>query len=182
MKKCCFIGHRNVTASAELIKKIDFCIKELIEENGVRIFLFGSRSKFDTLCHERVTEMQKLYPDIRRIAFVCKSEYACLVGEKENLERIAREVSKQNVFLQEYEEIQKSEKVFNAGKASYVERNQEMINQSDYCVFFYNSAYFPQRKSLSVFPKKSGTKTAFDYAVRKQKNRKDLTIINLYEE
>lgn len=58
-KKGCFIGHRNVKATAELIKRIDMYIRMLIEQKGVRVFLFGSRSQFDDLCHERVTKMQE---------------------------------------------------------------------------------------------------------------------------
>ena len=52
-------GHRNVKATTELIKRIDMYIRMLIEQKGVRVFLFGSRSQFDDLCHERVTRMQE---------------------------------------------------------------------------------------------------------------------------
>lgn len=143
-KKCCFIGHRNVKATTELIKRIDMYIRMLIEQKGVRVFLFGSRSQFDDLCHERVTRMQEEYPDIKRIAFTCRGEYACMKDEKEERERIARTVTKRDIKYKDYDGVQQSERIYSAGKASYVERNQDMINESDYCVFYYNPYYLPR--------------------------------------
>ena len=39
-----------------------------------------------------------------------------------------------------------------------------MINNSDFCVFYYNKNYVPLTKT------NSGTKTAYEYALRKNKN------------
>ena len=69
----------------------------------------------------------------------------------------------------------------NAGRASYVERNQEMINQSDYCVVHYDENYLPpkrrnSRRDLFEYQPKSGTAVAYDYAVKKKKE-----IINVFE-
>lgn len=60
----------------------------------------------------------------------------------------------------------------NAGRASYVERNQEMINKSDYCIVYYDENYAPPRRKNSKrdlfdYQPKSGTKVAYDYAVKK---------------
>ena len=61
-------------------------------------------------------------------------------------------------------------KIENAGKYSYVERNYEMINSSNFCVFYYNEKYEPkakyQRKNNPLSPKRrnSGTKIAYEYA------------------
>lgn len=186
-KKCCFIGHRNVKATTELIKRIDTYIRMLIEEQGVRVFLFGSRSQFDDLCHERVTKMQEEYPDIERIAFTCRSEYACMKDEKEELERIVRAVTKRDIKYKDYDGVQQSERIYSAGKASYVERNQDMINESDYCVFYYDPYYLlPKRKqskrSLTEDQPKSGTEIAFDYAYQRKRGGKEITIVNLCEE
>ena len=67
-----------------------------------------------------------------------------------------------------------------AGKASYVERNQEMINQSDYCIVYYDDNYLPprrknSRRDLTDYQPKSGTAIAYDYAVKKKKK-----IINVF--
>ena len=48
------------------------------------------------------------------------------------------------VKLKDYDAEVQSDRVFSAGKASYVERNYEMIDDSDFCVFYYNEAYLPQ--------------------------------------
>ncbi|MBQ8319919.1 MAG: DUF1273 family protein [Clostridia bacterium] len=184
-KKCCFIGHRTIKATAELIKRIDTYIETLIKEQGVSVFLFGSRSQFDDLCHERVTKMQEEYPDIKRIAFTCRSEYACLKNQKEDLECIARAVTKRDITYKAYDGVQRSERVYRAGGAAYVERNQEMINASDYCVFYYDPYYAPPKRKrskcdLAEYQPKSGTQLAFEYAYQKKRGEKKLTVVNLW--
>ena len=69
--------------------------------------------------------------------------------------------------------------MIDAGKAAYVERNYEMIDNSRYCICYYDENYTPPRRKnsrqdLLVYQPKSGTGIAFDYA-RKQ----GLNIINL---
>ena len=69
----------------------------------------------------------------------------------------------------------------NAGRASYVERNQEMINKSEYCVVYYDESYTPPRRKnskrdLTDYQPKSGTKVAYDFAVKKCRQ-----IINVFE-
>ena len=178
-KSCCFIGHRKVACTNELIEKIDACLKSLVEKEDVRCFLFGDIGQFDTLCYERVTNLQALYPDIKRIRLRCKSEYACQKEEKEELERITRAVTGWDISYKDYkdyESVQISERVLQAGRASYVERNEEMINASDFCVFYYNVDYLPPSQS------KSGTKIAFTYASKRKRSGANIRIINLYEE
>ena len=68
-----------------------------------------------------------------------------------------------------------------AGKASYVERNQEMINKSEFCVVYYDEKYLPpqrknSRRDLFDYQPKSGTAVAYNYAVRKKKE-----IINVFK-
>ena len=68
-----------------------------------------------------------------------------------------------------------------------MERNQEMIDGSDYCVFYYDENYKPPRRkyskrSVGDYQPKSGTKVAFDYANQRKNGGKDLTIINLFKE
>ena len=86
--------------------------------------------------------------------------------------------SYKNYLLESYEDTYYPSHLENSGKASYVERNQEMINQSKYCVIYYDENYLPKRRKnskrdLDDCQPKSGTKIAYDYSVRKGK-----TIIN----
>ena len=71
------------------------------------------------------------------------------------------------------------EQIAGAGKATYIKRNYEMIDKSCYCIFFYDENYTPARrknckKDSTEYKPKSGTATAYDYAVKKGKQ-----IINL---
>ena len=185
-KSCSFFGHRKIERTEQLVARLDDVLEMLIVEKGVTIFLFGSRSEFDLLCHERVTLLQTSYPQIKRIMHTCRSEYACLKEEKEERERIARTVTKREIIYQDYDGEVQSDRVYNAGKASYVERNQEMIDVSDYCIFYYNLNYQPPRRKYSKrvegdYQPKSGTTLAFEYVNRKKYSGKEIMIINFCE-
>ena len=78
MKACSFFGHRDTPQTEQLKQKVRETVERLIVEEGVNTFLFGSRSNFDELCHIVVTELKEKYPHIRRIAYLCKHETACL--------------------------------------------------------------------------------------------------------
>ncbi len=165
-KVCCFIGHRNVEKTPELKESLIDTIRRLITENGVNKFLFGSKSRFDNLCHEVVTELREEYPHAKRV-------YVRMYYPELDEPYIG-------YILENYEDTFMPERIENAGVARYVERNQEMINASDFCIFYYNEEYKPplrkqSRNALSAYQPKSGTKVAYEYAKQKKKE-----IINLY--
>ena len=54
------------------------------------------------------------------------------------------------------------DKIIHAGKATYVERNYEMINKSHFCIVYYDAQNVPTTR-------KSGTQIALDYARKKRK-------------
>lgn len=185
-KVCCFIGHRKIDKSAELTQKVSDVINDLIENKGVNTFLFGSRSEFDDLCHSIVTDLQRNNPQIKRIMYTCRSEYACMKEEKEERERIARAVTKRDITYKDYDGSMMSDRLWSAGKASYVERNQDMINASDYCVFYYNENYLPpkrrySKRDISEYQPKSGTALAFEYALKKKDKGKFHCVLNICE-
>ena len=64
---CCFIGHRKIKKTAELKNNLSKIIERLITENDVDTFLFGSKSQFNDLCWELVTELKEKHPEIKRI-------------------------------------------------------------------------------------------------------------------
>lgn len=66
-----------------------------------------------------------------------------------------------------FDDMIKDEKFW--GRASFVKRNQKMIDNSDCCLFYYDKNYQVGTN------KKSGTKIAFDYATKKNKK-----IINVF--
>lgn len=174
---CCFVGHRKVENQELIKKKVKEVVGLLIVEKGVRTFCFGSRSEFDDICHAVVTDFKKTYFDIIRINYNYKSEYIVKSNEREELEAGWSKLLKKEVKLKDYERGKISDRVYSAGKASYVERNEEMIDDSDYCVFFYYEDYVPKPNNPRQTSKTSGTKLAYDYAMRKKK-----VIINVADE
>lgn len=183
-KRCCFIGHRTIEQTDELLALLTDTIRRLILEEGVCYFLFGSRSAFDDLCHRIVTEFQQEFPNIVRVAYTRRSEYAVKAEEKVKMERTWATILKTEVKLKDYDAEVQSDRVFSVGKASYVERNQEMIDDSDFCVFYYNESYLPPRRKrsnrdLSSYQPKSGTQLAYEYAIQKSK-KTDKVVINTF--
>lgn len=166
MKTCSFFGHRNTVATPELCEKLRQTVSCLIEKESVKRFLFGSASKFDDLCLKIVTEIKEEYPQLQRV--YVRSQYPYI------------DEPYKEYLLENYDDTLMPSKVENAGKASYVERNQEMINASDFCVFYYNERYAPplrkhSKRALTSYQPNSGTKLAYEYAKQKKKE-----IINLY--
>lgn len=163
MKSCSFFGHRDTAQTEELKQKVRETVERLIVEEGVDTFLFGSRSKFDELCHIVVTELKEKYPYIQRIAYLCKHESGCLVGAGMSLTRQIEEIMGRKERVLEYEEIKKSDRVNSAGRACYVERNYWVIDESDFAIF-----HLDENNST----KKSGTKIVYEYS-----NKKSLLIV-----
>ena len=145
----CFIGHRTINENEKLKSKLNKIIEKLIVDENVDTFLFGSKSHFNSLCLEVVTKIKEKHPHIKRI--YVRAEYP--------------DINEQytNYLLESYEDTYYPEKILNSGRAAYVERNYEMIDKSHYCIVYYDEANAPTTR-------KSGTKIALDYAIKKQKH------------
>ena len=59
--------HRTISINSEQQRRLKDIIENLIVGNGVEIFLFGSRSSFNYLCRDLVTEFREEYPHIKRV-------------------------------------------------------------------------------------------------------------------
>ena len=162
----CFIGHRKISLTENLISQLRATILKLID-NGATTFYFGSMSEFDNLAWKIVTEYKTIYPNIIRVYV------------RASFEHINK--SYEQYLLQSYDDTYFPEHISKAGKYAYVERNFEMINNSSVCVFYYNKNYIPQinpyNHKASILKRNSGTKIAYQYAVKKKKQ-----IVNLFEE
>ena len=66
IKTICFIGHRDFEISDENYEKLKDFFEDLIVSKNVQIFLFGSHSNFDFICHKIVTELKEKYTFIQR--------------------------------------------------------------------------------------------------------------------
>lgn len=152
-KNCCFIGHRKINKTAELKENLREIIEGLINE-GADTFLLGSKSEFNSLCYEVLSDIKEKHPHIKRI--YVRAEYPVI---DEDYRRY---------LLGMYEDTCFPEKAVGAGRAAYIKRNFYMIDKSDICVFYYD-------KNIKYLHRKSGTKAAFEYAEKRGKR-----IINSY--
>ena len=145
---CCFFGHRTINETEELKSKLNEIIEKLIADENVDTFLFGSKSRFNSLCLELVTVIKEKYPHIKRI--YVRAEYP--------------DINEQytNYLLESYEDTYYPEHIIGSGRAAYVERNYEMIDNSRFCIVYYDESNAPTTR-------KSGTKIALDYAIKKTK-------------
>ena len=157
MKICCFIGHRKINFTDELHEKLVKTIESLIEK-GVKTFLFGSRSQFNDFCLGVVTDLKAKYPSIKRVYVRADSEYI--------------DTDYENYLLNQYEKTYFAQSAHDAGKLVYIKRNQEMIDKSDVCIFYYDKADGLSEKGQ----KTSGTKRAFEYAVKRKKE-----VVNVFK-
>ena len=148
-KTCCFIGHRKYENEYALKERLFNQVKALIDD-GFDTFLFGSRSSFDSLCYYVVSSLKEDHP-LKRI--YVRAEFPYISEDY------------RSYLLEYYDVTYFPEKVIDAGKASYVERNAEMIDKSDIVIL-----YCDENAS-----ERSGTKIAYKYAKQKKK-----TIINLF--
>ncbi len=145
---CCFIGHREINETEELTTQLRDIIEKLIVEKQVDTFLFGSKSSFNDLCHRVVSEIKEKYPHIKRI--YVRAEYPYISDRY------------REYLLEDYEDTYFPSRVLGAGRASYVERNFQMIDNSRFCIAYYDQSYTPTNR-------KSGTKIALAYAIAKKK-------------
>ncbi len=141
---CCFIGHRQINHVQELKRILYGVIEKLIIQNDVRKFLFGSKSEFNDLCYEVVTQLKGKYPDVVRV--YVRAEFPVISEDY------------RGYLLERYEDTYYPECIIRAGRAVYAERNCVMIESSHYCVVFYDG------KTAGKYCRKSGTKIALDYA------------------
>lgn len=153
---CAFIGHRKIEKTEMLKNRLAQTVKNLIENEGVDTFLFGSRSAFDDICYDIVTRLKEVYTHIRRV--YVRAEYECISQDYHDY------------LLTLYEETYYADQARGAGYRSYIKRNQAMIDKCDVLVVYCDMSYTPPTRT------KSGTILAFQYAQKKQKR-----IINLFE-
>lgn len=164
---CCFFGHRKIENGEELEIRLTGIIEDLIINKKVDIFLFGSKSEFDSLCRTVVSKLREKYPHIKRI--YVRAEYPEITEHYKKY------------LLEDYEDTYYPERIADAGQAVYVERNCEMIDNSAWCVVYYNKNYMPPRRRtgknnvIPTYQPNSGTKRAYDYA-----KRKNVRIINTF--
>lgn len=148
-----FFGHSEIEITEKLKLDLRNLIKLKITQENFGVFLFGGLGKFDELAWEIVSDLKKEYPHIKRI-FV-------LTDEK-HLQKYKRP---KYLNDEDYEEFIYLTPQYDGFKKRIYYRNVEMINISDYTIFYVKHT------------ENSGAYKAFKYAKLKKKPCTNLTII-----
>lgn len=164
----CFIGHREVLDVNNVKKKLLNVLDDLMASGG-DVFLFGSNSQFNSLCLECVDQLRIMYTEIKKI--YVRSAFTQIDKDYEQY------------LFKYFDETYFPQSVLRSRKSCYIQRNKEMIDRADLCIFYYNKNYIPPVKvnnhdrSFSISKHtNSGTSIAYRYAVKKNKK-----IINIFE-
>lgn len=150
-KSCSVFGHSKIEITKELENNLISTFEMLITKENVKYFYFGGFGEFDDLCWQVVTKLKDKYPKIYRI--FCLSDL-----------RHQRK-SKRPLWLndEDYEEITYLDLSFDYWFTRIYFRNCEMIDRSDFVVFYVNHS------------ERSGAYKALQYAIKKKRQ-----IINIY--
>lgn len=144
-KVCSCFGHFEVEITESLKAKTEEAIDGAIAD-GVRTFLFGGRSSFDSLVYDIVTKKREELPRLGIKRVFCFA--------------LENQLRKPPAWFkkQEYESCECPTKEFNWWYTAIYYRNCAMIDQSDLVLF-----YAEERTN-------SGAYKAYKYAVKKHKN------------
>ncbi len=151
---CSFFGHRDIVVTEELKKRVYEIVEDLITTKNYTIFLFGGFSDFDDVCCEVVNELKIKYPFISRVF--------CLHDQRA-LDSSRRRRWYPWIKEEKFDEIIYLPLKFDYYYTSIYFRNVEMINISNYILFYVTEK------------ERSGAYKAYKYAVKKKKK-----FINLY--
>lgn len=143
-KSACFIGNGKVDLI--LKEKIQDIIKNLVED-GTEIFMFGSKSEFRDVCFDIVTQFKVSNNNIKTVGCPCNGELFYLQKDKYTQEMTIYNTLNKKINVQGFDEINQ----FNNEGLSYFDRNKNMIESSDFCVFYF-------KKEEHILPSKYKTR------------------------
>ncbi len=146
--KIVFLGHRKIENREKTRTLTTTVIAKLIDQ-GADTFLFGSKSEFDSLCYEIVSDFKRSNPRLQRI--YVRAEYEFINDDYTSY------------LLERFESTFFPKEVSNAGRAAYIKRNQVMIDLCDLAVIYYNENYSPSKSH-------SGTARAVEYLLKRKKH------------
>lgn len=146
---CSFFGHREINITKKEIENLKNEIEKLIFCNKVEIFLFGGFGDFDSLCYKIVSNFKKKYSKIKLIY--------CL--EKEDLLDEKKRRNHKYIFNNNYDDFIFLPQKFQSWYRCIYFRNIEMINQSNFCIFYiinknnseaYKVYKYAKRKKIKI--------------------------------
>ena len=146
IKTCSFFGHSQIEITEELKILLKELLEDLIVNKNYQIFYFGGMSEFDFLCYDIITELKTKYNFIKRVF--------CLKDPRHTnpLKRPSW------INYNNYEAIEYLTLSFEGWEKRIYFRNIEMINQSDYVLFYVKNF------------ENSGAYKAMKHAIKTKKN------------
>ena len=142
---CSFFGHREICNIPETSLRVEELVTNLIVNKGVSVFYFGGLGEFDNLCYNVVNKLKSSY-SIIKTAF-------CYTSDKD-LARLKR----QHVLSgKQYDSYAYFPLKNNYWYYKILFRNYEIINASDYVVFYVDTS------------KTGGALSAYKYAIKTKK-------------
>lgn len=162
---CCIIGHRKIIDNFENFKsKIWKCLINLIENQKISVFKFGFYGEFNDLCYNILSSLKLKYLHIKLVLYSLNNEIAFTFEEAESY-KIKYEKQNKKFTYKCFDEIVYLNNVDETKfKYACVLRNKKLIDESDFCLIYFRENYFlPNNRN-------SGTKIAFDYAKKENKN------------
>lgn len=151
-KSCSVFGHSKIDITDRLTQKLKQIFENLITVEKVRHFYFGGLGDFDNLCWQIVTELKEKHQDITRTFCLYDPRHKRLVKRPKWLKN------------EDFEEIIYLDLDYDYWYTRIYYRNCEIINRSDFVVFYVEHS------------EQSGSCKALQYAKKQHKQ-----IINVSE-
>lgn len=145
-KICSFFGHSEISITDDLKMRVRNKIENMIVKDNYGIFYFGGFSMFDELCYKIVSELKNKYPHLKRVFCLADPRHINVLKRPKWLRE------------EEYEEYIYIDLKFDWYYTRIYYRNVEMINESDFVIFYFTNT------------KNSGAYKAYKYAIKKKKH------------
>lgn len=151
MLSCSFFGHSEISITDDLKDRLHAELVRLLRD-GYDTFYFGGFGDFDHLCWQTVTDLKNDYPQIYRVYCLSDPRHVRL--------------SKRPKWLKDtdYEEFTYLNLGFDYWYSRIYYRNCEMINQSDFVIFYANNV------------ENSGAYKAYKHALKTKKDCINLAV------
>lgn len=164
----CIIGHRKIIDNTNIFEKNLFNILiDLIKNKNVSIFNFGFYGEFNDLCYKILINLKNYYPNIQLVLYSLNNEIAYTFEEVEDYKNKYNRKNKPFKYKCFDEIIYLTEIDESRVEYSYVLRNKKLIDESDFCLFYYKENY--SLPTLNGQIRNSGTKIAYDYSINQKK-------------
>ena len=142
MKRVCtFAGHRNISATRELLSALRKHIEILITKENVSEFLVGNYGDFDFLSTKTVRELKKVYPHIKLILVI------------PYLTKAINEYKEQ--FYEKYDSILIADIPLSTPKnLRIIKSNQYMVDKADFLICYANHGWGGASQTVDYAKKK----------------------------